>query len=128
MREIKFRVWDKWKKKWVYPVQDVTNNFHYGNNNNLIYLQHSGFEDQNGNEIYEGSGGNHPAFGNYYVKFGEYVCPVSGLINIGFYMHFSNRMGMAGARVDMGFWVYKNKLIFDKNIHDNPEILEPDHD
>lgn len=58
-REIKFRVWDKkYNKMEVSP--EVPSPFANANINNcfksdnLIFMQYTGLEDKNGNEIYEG--------------------------------------------------------------------------
>ena len=50
MREIKFRFWDKDLKKMCHR-KPLTYDFSV---ENIIPLQFTGFEDKNGNEIYEG--------------------------------------------------------------------------
>ena len=64
MREIKFRVWWKLKKRWVKP-EDLTNpyvvtidltenGFTFKKNSGFIYCQYIELKDRNGKEIYEG--------------------------------------------------------------------------
>jgi uncharacterized phage protein (TIGR01671 family) len=53
-RELKFRVWDLDKKKWVFPVIDITRNFSTDQTKNYEWQQYTGLKDKNGKEIYEG--------------------------------------------------------------------------
>lgn len=58
MREIKFKIWDKDKNKWLYDYEDITMAIgrmsKYAEEKGWILLQFTGLHDRHGKEIYEG--------------------------------------------------------------------------
>ena len=54
MREIKFRAWNSYTKKWltIFPMQDIRDPF--PKDKDIIIEQYTGLKDKNGKEIYEG--------------------------------------------------------------------------
>ena len=62
MREIKFRAWDPYNKKWLNPAQfsirfdtgQIQMNGTAGIIGGCVLMQYTGLKDKNGKEIYEG--------------------------------------------------------------------------
>lgn len=52
MRELKFRVWDKVKEEFYYPLAGL--HASYVVNENYVVQQYTGLKDLNGKEIYDG--------------------------------------------------------------------------
>ena len=110
MKTIKFRVWDKKRNKWIYPIRDITNNFNSKGNEHLVFEQFTGLTDRNGVEIYKGDILKTDTI-NQYVDWNQtLVC--YGL---------RQSKNSATRSIDSEFDVSMFEVI--GNIHDNPELL-----
>jgi uncharacterized phage protein (TIGR01671 family) len=131
--QLKFRVWDKLEKRFIYPdkgyqghyVLDLNGRFQNLQNGSggdeYVVQQFTGFKDKNGKDIYDGdiiSVGFYCAGEYGVVKFGEY-CGKDYYSNDG-----------CGWFVDHGFdvhafvknWAYESSVV--GNIFEHPELLE----
>lgn len=133
MREIKFRVWDRERKKWVYfTLQEIVNINHESLVEDewaFIQLervgQYTGLKDKNGKEIYEGD----------IVRFTrKNVFNAKGLI-IGVIEYHPDRLAYIVSNCivrqpdgEKEKWDYtflsEDGLEVIGNIYDNPELLE----
>ncbi|MCP4394516.1 MAG: hypothetical protein GY804_09665 [Alphaproteobacteria bacterium] len=76
MREIKFRAWDKYRKRFcdweeatAITMEDAQMRIgiielHNGDDSEYVFQQFTGLKDKNGKEIYEGDKIRHPEYGN----------------------------------------------------------------
>lgn len=135
MREIRFRAWDKDKKRMIYLANNMGSQTHlqlnnhswgvfepdsedyYGiasANSNLgdILMQYTGLKDKNGNEIYEGD----------IVKCDYFTGIVEYRENAGLYLIGNEKEGKAITFFD----IQMSKAIVEVigNIYENPELLE----
>jgi len=116
MREIKFRAWDRRRKKWVYfylyEIVDINQESMTDDEWAFIQLenvgQYTGLKDKNGKEIYEGDIVRDQDGNLYQVKYTEYYIYPFGAI-------FPDK---AKEVVNE----YKCEVI--GNIYENPELLE----
>lgn len=120
MREIKFRAWDKEKKKWVrvfellfdikgkligLKTMDDFGNIDRLNINRYELVQYTSLKDKHGKEIYEGDIIKYLNGQNMFVQWNEEEAMFC---------------------IDIGYWFYRcakhSEVI--GNIHENPELLE----
>ena len=74
-------------------------------------------------KLFEGDGGIDEEHGRYYIKHGRFEAKGMGGGHVGFYVCFPNEPDYAiTVRKDLVYWA--DKLAFDMNVHDNPELLE----
>ena len=138
MREIRFRVWDKLQKVMLYYDKDVVPLLTLsgvlvdagmtGHSTNVSYrfvlMQYIGLKLKSGQELYEGDGGDYKqggcffCDGRYVIRYGEFI--EDGKEFNGFYIDWLDENGLSQSVPD---WLDHPALKFDKNIHENPELL-----
>ena len=130
MREIKFRAWDREKKK-MYEVENIC---FYGHKSvtlqynpvikkaieDIEIMQCTGMKDSTGKEIYEGDivvvgqdTGN---------KYDRYIMT----FNDDSHSYLAKQQGTLGSYIGPGYW--NDKLMVIGNCWDNPELLGGVHD
>ena len=128
MREIKFRAWDREKKK-MYEVENIC---FYGHKSvtlqynpvikkaieDIEIMQCTGMKDSTGKEIYEGDivvvgqdTGN---------KYDRYIMT----FNDDSHSYLAKQQGTLGSYIGPGYW--NDKLVVIGNIYDNPELIRSD--
>ncbi len=133
MRELKFRVWDKLEKRFIYPdkgyqghyILTLDGQFHNLQNgsggNECIVQQYTGLKDSNDVEICEGDivniVGDYPFDENYPPTHKiEYNCVTHGSNSIGSFI-------LKNCHDKECIWRW-NKLLIIGNIFQNPELLK----
>lgn len=130
MREIKFRAYDKKKKKWVWDKEpfyligettmfDLLNQFSIDAVNDIVLVQYTGLKDKNGKEIYEGD-----------ICIGLVVDSYADMSKVPFSVEFQdgcfieNRNGSnLGYYKNVSYGI-GNSLEVIGNIYDNKDLLE----
>ena len=120
MREIKFRVWDKYDNEMKYDAQDtydyIVNNIMedcFGDvlkSERYEIMQYTGLKDKNGKEIYEGD------IWRYEEIVGSVVFDKGA-----FSLHTDLGKGAVGC-LDIG--IFRNACEVIGNIYENPDLLE----
>jgi len=110
MREIKFRAWDKSRKKmndWTWfdtePIK-ILDEFNPG----FIWMQYTGLKDKNGKEIYEGDIIEYPV-----------AQIMGGSMNFKSVVEWENSSTWCGYNV-----LYFQKCEIIGNIYENPELIK----
>lgn len=78
---------------------------------------------KNGKEIYTGMGGIHPNCGKYVVRLGSYAA-LNDHVHHGFYVEWQDERRRRILTPRLPLWTREDDMLFDMNIHDNPELLE----
>lgn len=112
MREIKFKVWDTYKKIMDYTNLNIILQFgdYVGCNTEdgeLIFMQYTGLKDKNGKEIYEGDT-VHAWGGEYYLGAWE----------------FAKTIDIKNLICDVYELSHYENLEVIGNIYENPDLLE----
>jgi uncharacterized phage protein (TIGR01671 family) len=132
-REIKFRAWDKKKKKWVQLNDETRIGFYLSQEQdkievyilrlgfdykNLVLMQYTGLKDKNGKEIYEGD-----VLANREVHGDSFYCLVEYQLD-GFYgtTYPSRNHSMPLHTIMTYEGAEYNEII--GNIYENPNLIE----
>ena len=132
MREIKFRAWDTYEKRWLntdeMPIvpAEVTDYLEIYSDKWIVFQQFTGLHDKNGKEIYEGDILGIGTTGQEYCE----VVFRDGCfgINAGWLVRENRRQGI-NRDVFIPLNTYCNDVFQDAvevigNIYENPELLE----
>ena len=134
MREIKFRAWDKYNKRWVTndvvfdlrtqtPMINIINST--TNNDDIILMQYTGLKDKNSKEIYEGD----IIYGVWYPSFFHHIIYENAVVERGTFV-----IGEYSIKADT--WIVNEKNLqriplhslsdieVIGNIYKNPELIK----
>lgn len=132
MREIKFKIWDKTRNKWLFSncgkfllTQEGKAMFHMDGDNPLEpiidqieyeVLMYTGLKDKNGKEIYEGDILTRDGYWSIRIDYENGCCVARDLDKV----RYNNKI------LDIPLCEYKsiNKWKVIGNIYENPELLE----
>jgi len=123
MREIKFRAWNKAKKK-MYPPWSIFKTY-FGDMDtfDLVVMQFTGLKDKNGKEIYEGD-----VVQKWHYNKQEYTAIVKHIDFIDSLMDDYRGKSVSGFYLTNNEWEYPKDEFYNLevigNIYENPELKE----
>ena len=135
MREILFRGKSVYTDKWITGYYIGTGTIvKHGDEQYSVdpetVGQFTGLTDKNGKKIFEGDilSGTNPDGSIILgvVRFGE--CESGGSYHVGFSLDWFGKYYAGWLRCDLGFWIKFREIEVIGNIHDNPELLEVNHE
>ena len=129
MRELKFRAWDRVKRKMLYGVSPfnahITDenepllSLEYSKHDDCEFEQYTGLKDKNGKEIYEGDIIQEEIDFNSKMTDGVFTYVVEWDSNTLSYSLRGN-----GTSIHDELWEVNASVEIVGNIHENPELLE----
>lgn len=118
MREIKFRAWDTYQKKFlknytVYQYGNVSSNGNRIPRKEVVLQQYTGIKDKHGKEIYEGDILEYKYYSEMYIK----------IIKWGYFgWGLADKLDSRACEVSLGWYSDRFEVI--GNIYENPELLK----